>query len=163
VNERYLKSRRLGRTFKSGHFKGRFYGLNKFRESLDFRPDQSKSCRFKGYLGRPNAKESAHSGQVWSIWRRFSQNCHLMTAFWHHLTMRTPVRDRGEMQARYALTLIQNALIGAIRQNWRNTGGLKLAAYAPICFSLMKIVKSNMPPVCKGPDVNVQGQSNSLG
>jgi hypothetical protein len=23
------------------------------------------------------------------VFRRFSQNCHLMTAFWHHLTMRT--------------------------------------------------------------------------
>jgi hypothetical protein len=33
------------------------------------------------------------------------------------------------MQTRYALTLIQNALIGAIWRNWRNTGGLQLAAY----------------------------------
>jgi hypothetical protein len=43
VNEGYIKSRRLRSTFKSGHFEGRFYGLNKSRESLDFRPDQSKS------------------------------------------------------------------------------------------------------------------------
>jgi hypothetical protein len=53
-------------------------------------------------------------------------------------------RDRGEMQTRYALTLIQNALIGAIWRNWRKTGALQRAAYAPSCFSLMKVLKSNM-------------------
>jgi hypothetical protein len=48
------------------------------------------------------------------------------------------------MQTRYALTLIQNALIGAIRRNWRNAEGLQLAAYTPSCFLLMRILKINM-------------------
>jgi hypothetical protein len=62
----------------------------------------------------------------------------------HGMTLEGISRDRGEMQILYALNLIRNALIGAIWQNWQNTRGLQLAAYAPTCFSIMKIHKRYM-------------------
>jgi hypothetical protein len=51
-----------------------------------------------------------------------------------------PLRP-GEMQTRYALTLAQNAQIGAIWRSWRNTGAFSSAQNE---LTLWQVCKSNM-------------------
>lgn len=51
------------------------------------------------------------------------------------------------MQTRYALIVIQNALLNCRNSaTLANTGGLQLAAYAPSSFCLMNIQEA----ICKG-------------
>jgi hypothetical protein len=52
-----------------------------------------------------------------NIWARRYSNHKTIPYMIHHNAKPTAyVRDRGEMQTRYALTLIQNALIGEMQR-----------------------------------------------